>query len=480
MKPLVVALACSTLAACSTLTSGPDYRQPNDALASQSAAARPFVGATASVFIAKALPDQWWQLYHDARLDGLVHSALQHNRDLKIAAANLSRVSAIEDEVAGGKKPTIAISANPYYGHPSGVAVLQPGYEPPNKARYSASFGVSYDLDLFGKLSRASEAAAADREAAAAALDLARVNIAASTARAYAEICATGLRIQSAEKSVQLQREAFDVSTRLQQAGRVSTLDRDRAQSQLNQLKAALPPLIAARQGALYRLAVLTGQLPEDFSREIAQCTSPPQLTQLIPVGDGASLIRRRPDIREAERSLAAATARIGMNMADRYPKISLGLLGVSASTTADFAQKDSIAWSLGPLISWTLPNNGVVDAKVAQAEASTQMALAKFDATLLKALQETETALTNYAQELDRQTALKAARDDAAKVNMQTRRLYQNGKIDYLQALDAERSLAAAGASLASSVAALADDQVQLFLALGGGWQTAVEHTMQ
>ena len=157
--------------------------------------------------------------------------------------------------------------------------------------------------------------------------------------------------------------------------------------------------------------------------------------------------------------------------MADRYPKITLGLAASSAGLAEGFSRRDTLAWSLGPLISWTQPNTGVVDARIAQAEASTRMAAAKFDGTVLTALRETETALGAYAHELDRHAALQASRDEASTVADQARRMYQSGKVGYLDALDAERSLASGEATLAASDAHLADDQVTLFLALGGGW---------
>lgn len=472
MRLLPLGIAATILSACSGIPLGPDYRQPPQAIASRPAAGAPFEQAAAGPYSPAPLPTRWWRLYQDAHLDALVTEALAHNTDLRAASANLERVQAIETEVAGGRKPSINFAANPYFGHPSGVSLLQSNYVPPDKYRYSASLGISYDLDIFGKLTRGIEAASADSEAAQAALDLARVNVAAGTARAYAEVCSTGLRLDSARKSVSLQQEAVTLSERLQQAGRVSVTDAARARSQLDSLRAALPPLEAERQGALYRLATLTGRLPEDFPREVADCAAPPLLTSTIPVGDGAALLRRRPDIREAERQLAAATARIGYNMADRYPKISLGLSGSSGSTAVDFGRSDSLAWSIGPLISWTLPNTGAVDARIEQARAGTRMALAKFDGSVLTALRETETTLNAYAMELDRRGTLRAARDEAAIVAGQSRRLYQNGKVDYLQSLDAERALAGAEAALAASEAALADDQVQLFLALGGGWE--------
>ncbi|MDQ0070078.1 NodT family efflux transporter outer membrane factor (OMF) lipoprotein [Variovorax boronicumulans] len=455
------------LAACAAV--GPDYKQPADALASQPAAAKPFAEAAAN---AAPLPPHWWRLYHDPLLDKLVTQALAHNTDLRQAVANLERERAIESEVAGAQRPTLGVNGGPSFGHVSGLSLLQKGYEPPSRFNYSAGVSLSYQVDLFGQIRRSIEAAGANTEAAAAALDLVRVNVAAGTARAYAEACSTGLRLQIAEKSVALQQDAVNVTDRLQRAGRAGTIDTSRARAQLDQLNAALPPLKAERQSALYRLATLTGALPQDFPREVADCTVPPRVAGTLPVGDGAALLRRRPDIRQAERSLAASTARIGVATADLYPKVTLGLSASSAGPAADFGRKDTMSWSMGPLISWTIPNTGIAQARIAEAEATTRGALAKFDGTVLTALRETETALGTYARELDRHAALQASRDESAKVAAQARQLYKNGRTAYLDALDAERSLAASDAALAASEAQLADDQVVLFMALGGGWE--------
>ncbi|MDF1483899.1 TolC family protein [Ramlibacter sp. H39-3-26] len=473
LAPLLAAAAL--LAGCGNAPLGPDYRQPPEALASQPAAARPFAQAAGAGAFSDAPPaPHWWRLYRDERLDRLVAQALTHNTDLRQAAANLERVRAIEDEVAGAQKPSVTVGGGPSFGHVSGLSLLQPDYVPPNTFHYSASAALSYQVDLFGQIRRAIEAAGADSDAAQAALDLVRVNVAAGTARAYAEVCSTGLRLHTAQKSVRLQAEALDISERLQRAGRAGTIDIARARAQLRQLEAAVPPLEAQRQGALYRLATLTGVPPQDFPSDVADCAAPPRVAGTVPVGDGAALLRRRPDIRQAERGLAAATARIGVSMADLYPKVSLGLSAASAGLGSGFGRSDTFSWSLGPLISWTLPNTGAAQARIAQAEAGTRAALAKFDGTVLTALRETETALNAYARELDRQAALQAARDDSAAVADQARALYRSGKTGYLDALDAERSLAASEAALAASEAQLSDDQVVLFLALGGGWEGA------
>lgn len=474
-----IVAATAVSAACTTV--GPDYRLPEGAVVSQPAAVAPFEGAQASRTSTDApsahpysqapLPAHWWRLYQDPLLDQLVGQALARNADLRQAAANLQRVQALEEEVDGASQPVIGVNGGPSYGHASGLSQLQPGRQPRSDTHYGTGLSVSYQVDLLGQLRRASEAAHAGTQAASAALDLARVSVAAGTARAFADVCSLGLRLQSARRSAELQQEAVAMAQRLEQAGRASSIDVARAQSQAQTLLAALPPLHAQREGAVYRLAVLTGTAPQAFPREVTACVAPPQVTGLLPVGDGARMLRRRPDVRQAERELAASTARIGVAVADRYPKITLGLAASSAGLLSGFGRGDTVAWSLGPLISWTLPNTGIADARVSQAEASTRMAAAKFDGTVLTALRETETALSAYAHELDRHAALQASRDEASGVAEQARQLYQGGKVGYLDALDAERSLASSEAALAASDAELVGDQVSLFLALGGGW---------
>ena len=259
---------------------------------------------------------------------------------------------------------------------------------------------------------------------------------------------------------------------RLTALGRGTTLDIARAKAQFEKLRAALPPLQAQQKGALYRLAVLTGDVPNALPATIGQCRQPPQLTQPIPVSDGAGLLRRRPDIRQAERSLAGATARIGVATAELYPGINIGLSAGSTGPMSKLGETHAFRWSLGPLISWTLPNTSTARSRIAQAEAGTQAALAKFDATVLNALRETENALTVYARELDRNAMLKAARNQSANAAQQANRLYRAGRTDFLTALDAERTLASDESALAASTAKLASDQIAVFLALGGGWE--------
>ncbi|GGY14710.1 efflux transporter outer membrane subunit [Massilia dura] len=467
--PLFASLA--VLTACGTV--GPDYRLPEQAAIGRPAAAAPFVsaaGADAALFRSEPLPPDWWRLYKEPALDALVTKAFAANTDLRVAAANLARARAVQQEVAGAADPVVAASGGPAYGRASAAAkglptALADGYS------HDAGIGVSYQLDLFGKIRRGVEAAGADREAAEAALDLARVTVAADTARAYVDACGARHQLGVVRRSVDLQQRFVDLTARRIRAGRGTALDDSRARAQLEQLRAAIPPLLAQTRTAQFRLAALTGRAPADMPEGEIACGAAPRLAQAIPVGDGARLLRRRPDVRGAERSLAGATARIGVAVADLYPSVSLGLSAGSTGALDRFGSGNAFRWSLGPLISWTLPTSAG-RARVAEAEAGGAAALARFDGVVLNALRETETAMTAYARELDRNAALRAARDQSALAAGQSHRLYQAGKIDFLSVLDADRTLASGEGALAVSDAQVAADQVALFLALGGGWE--------
>ena len=333
-----------------------------------------------------------------------------------------------------------------------------------------AGAAVSYQIDLFGKLRRAAEAAKADAEATSAALDVARVSVVADVARAYVAACSAGYELAAAKHALDVQEQSLAATERLAAAGRGTPIDTARGRSLVDQSRAAIPAFEARRRAALYKLAVLTGEPPAAFPPVVATCSALPRVSQPIPVGDGASLLRRRPDIRQAERMLAAATARIGVATAALYPSIGIGLGGGSTGLLTDLGEPAANYWSVGALISWSMPD-GRERARIMQADAVAAAALARFDGIVLNALRETETSLAAYTQDLRRNAELRAARDEAAEAQQQIERLYRAGRSPYLTALDSRRTLAAAEAALAASESQISDDQVTLFLVLGGGW---------
>ncbi|MEA3045900.1 MAG: hypothetical protein QOJ53_232 [Sphingomonadales bacterium] len=454
--PAAATLALA-LGACAV---GPNFRSPAPGAPAQGT----FASARSPAFTGDEPPGRWWSLFRDPLLDQLIGEALRRNTDLRVAAANLRRARAVLRETRAGRLPITGISGSATYGQEPGGSADD---------RYDAGLDIGYQIDLFGRIRRAIEASRADAEAVQAAFDLARITVAAETTRAYADACSAGRQLAVARESVRIQEQTFDLTRRLQEGGRTTALETSQAGALLDQNRAAVPTLESLRRTALFRLSVLTGRAPADFPPEAALCATPPALSEPIPVGDGAALLRRRPDIRAAERSLAAATARIGVATADLYPTVSLGgSLGSTAGSPGGLVSGDGFRFSLGGLISWTFPNIAVARARIAQAEASAEGALASFDGTWLRALEETESALTLYAGGLDRLAILRRARSQSAEAARIARLRYRAGRESFQIVLDAERALAQNDAAVAQSEALLSDQLVSLFLALGGGWQ--------
>jgi NodT family efflux transporter outer membrane factor (OMF) lipoprotein len=458
-----IAASALALPACAT---GPDYA----ARPVSASAAAPFVMAQGSPLVSNAQPDgNWWRLYDDPVLDGLVRDALASNTDIRVAIARLARARASLREERGAREPQLGASGSAQYGRLPGPAV--PG-EKRTDVQVDVGLSVAYEVDLFGRISRRIEATRGEVGAAEADADAVRVAVVSDTVRAYADAASSAERITVAQDIVALLNRSLALAERQHQIGVSTGLDTARIAALLDQRRAEIPLLEAQRLGAVFRLATLTGRTPRELPTEVAGRTTTLRLQQTIPVGDGAALVARRPDVRAAERRLAAATARIGVATADLYPRITLGAsVGSSGAGLGNLFAANPLTWLVGPLINWTV-NRSAARARVAAARADTQAALATFDGAVLQALEETETALSNYQQALNRRDALRSARDQAQKAATITRARQREGDISSLELLDAERTAAEAEAALAEADARIAAAQIDLFKALGGGWQ--------
>ncbi len=465
------AVLCVTpaLAGC---TVGPDYLLPKEATVNAPAAQGSFAGVRGNPAVqAEALPAGWWRLYRSPDLDRLVTTALAENTDLRVADANLERSRAMVDLVKTQQQPDVAFGGAYERAQFSAQQYLTTANLPPYNV-YDVSLSASYDPDLFGRIRRGIEAAEADDDAVEAARDWVRVAVAADVTRAYLEVCSAGDELAVARHSVDLQRQSLALTHQLETAGRKTSLDVTRSQALADQLQSTIPAIEARQRNALYRLATLTGKPPAEFPAALAKCAAAPPLDRPIPVGDGAALLRRRPDVREAERQLAASVAEIGVATADLYPHVVLGASGGSTGLPGDFWTHATNFWSVGPGVSWEL-NQSAPRAKIAAATATQKMQLAHFDGVVLGALREVETALNVYSHDLQQRGSVSAARAEAAKAVADARQLEVSGRGDPLATLDAQRTLASAEAALANIRAQIAQDQVALFRALGGGWET-------
>ncbi|HEX7853289.1 MAG TPA: TolC family protein, partial [Sphingobium sp.] len=417
------------------------------------------------------LPDRWWRLYDNPVLDGLVTQALAANTDLRVADANLERTLALRDAAGASREVQGHLDADTSHAQRSAEAELS-HVKPPERQIHNAGIAVSYDLDLFGGLKRGIEAADADAEAVVAARDLVRVNVAAETARAYSDICNSGFQIGVLDRSIALQERGLRLTRLLIAHGRAASYELDRRQVALETSRSRLPRLAARQRNALFRLTALLGRMPAEADGALLTCNRPLALMQAIPVGDGQALLKRRPDIRLAERHLAASTARIGVATAALYPDIRLGASIGSTGAAADFLSPLTNRFGIGPSISWTL-NRHAARAQIDAAEAQSRSDLAAFDGAVLRALREVETALNSYAAGIDQQKSLEAARIAAAVVAHRTTELRRGGKLGELPAIEAERDVIMAEQAAAEAQAGINDDQITLFLALGGGWDS-------
>ncbi len=464
MRSLLITASALALAACAA---GPDYTAP----AHPQTAAGAFVATSAAV-TPQPVQGDWWRLYNDPVLDGLVTDALAANTDVRGAVARIERARAGLRGARADRLPQAEASSSANYGRTPAIQRV-PGMDRENW-QVDAGLDVSYEVDLFGRVSRGVEAARGDLAAAQGDADAVRVIVAADTARAYADAVSAAERLGVAERIVALLDQSITLTERRRGVGLATRLDTARIGALRNQRQAEVPAFAAARDAALFRLATLTGRTPAELPEAVRVRTTTLRLDQPIPVGDGAALLARRPDVRAAERRLAASTARIGVATAALYPRITLGGSGGSTGTGfGDIFGAGPLRWLLGGLISWTA-NPEPARARIAAAEADSQEALAGFDGTVLRAIEETETALSAYAHALERRTALQAAQTEAAVAVNIARARQREGDIDSLALLDAERTFADAEAGLAAADAQIAGTQVDLFRALGGGWQTA------
>lgn len=413
--------------------------------------------------------DDWWRLYNDPVLDGLVQQALAANNDIKVALANVDIARASLRGARSQRLPQTEFGGGAQYGRPSGLE-RAPGQH--SDWALSTGLSVAYEVDLFGRVRHDIGAARADVSAAEADRDAVRVVVAAETARAYADILTSERQLAVAQQTVDLLDESVRLSAKRFEAGRTNKLDLVRISALRDQQRAQIPSFKAELDSATFRLATLTGHTPAE--RPVTSGNGKLlELTQAIPIGDGRALLARRPDVRAAERRLAASSERVGVATADLYPKITLGgSLAASATSIASLFTGGALGFLVGPLLNWSFPNQGAARAKIAGAEAQSRADLARFDKTVLTALEETETALSRYGSQIERRQSLVAARDQAEQAARITRAQLREGRADSLAVLDAERTLAQAEADLAEADAQLVDDQVDLFRALGGGWQ--------
>jgi len=416
----------------------------------------------------------WWQGFNDPRLNALVDQAVTNNPDLRIATAHVLEARALRMGAVADFFPV----ANANAGWTGALSSKDSSPFPLTHSQrelnlYNAGFDATWELDLFGHVRRAVQADTAIVAATVATRQDVLVTLISEVARNYFELRGAQNQLAVARGNVDNQRETLDISLAKFKAGRATELDTARARAQLDATLALIPPVEAAIKHAIYRLGVLTGQQPTALESELSPSAPIPALPALVNIGNPAELLRRRPDIRSAESSLAAATARIGVETADLFPRVTfIGNIGLQATQIERLFQGGAETYSFGPSITWAALDLGHVKAKIKAANARADAQLAEYEKTVLNALEETENALVDFGREQVRRDYLRTSDLSATQATALARQRYEGGIDDFLPVLDTQRAQLSIQAQLAQSETRTATSLVAIYKALGGGWE--------
>ena len=458
----IVALMVLALAGCAV---GPNYKPP------QTAAGPKFAWANQAGISTNSPATVWWRSFNDATLNEFVDSALTGNTDLRLATANLREARALRRLANFDLAPTVTAGAG--YAEQRGSPIFTPPGIPRDLDVYDAGFDATWELDLFGRVRRSTESARAQADSFEAARREVFISVIAEIARNYFELRGTQHQLEVARRNATNQTETLKITQARLEGGRGSQFDVARARSQLSSTLAIIPPLEAQVARTIHRLSVLTGQQPGALLDKLNTPAPLPNAPELLTIGDPAELLRRRPDVRVAERDLAAATARIGVATADLFPRVTfVGRIGVEAETFSGLADPGAETWSFGPRITWAALDIGRVQARIKAAGARADAQLANYERTVLGALEETENALVEWGREQARRDYLRQSAVASEEAAALARQRYDAGAADFLNVLDAERVLLEGQNQLAASQTRAATALVAVYKALGAGWE--------
>ncbi len=473
-KKILTGMAAVGIVGIGGCTVGPNYH-PSPASTPASWTSPLANGVTDSA----TTPSSWWASFNDVELDSLIQRAAQSNLDLLVAEARLRQARAVRQGSAADLWPTAHVSGSvvketisrdqPIFGS----LPLPPNF-PFEYNVYQAGFDASWEIDVFGGKRRALEAATAEYQGAIEARNDTMVSLLAEVARNYVELRGAQQRLEIARGDLKLQEEFLELTRDRFQVGVATELNVTQSAALLASLQAAIPPLETDIRGAMYGLAVLLGRQPGELVAELSPTAGVPPAPPGIPIGLPSDLLRRRPDVRRAERELAAETARIGVAKSEWFPKLSLtGDVGSESVSLGQWFEPGSRFWSIGPSLQWRVLDFGRVRAEVRAQTAVQEAALATYQKTALISLQEAETALVTYAQEQNRRHALAEEVAENRRSLGMADGLYAKGRVNYLDVLDVRRSLYESDDQLAVSDQAVSLDLIAVYKALGGGWET-------
>ena len=475
-KSILVFLLTAALAGCAV---GPNYHRPATTVAKQFptangvSAPRPESPASGDIYSHASTQTEFWKQFNDPVLNSMVSDALTANFDLRIALGRLVQARALRNESLFDLAPTVTASGG--YTKQRTPAVEDPFGGAYTTKLYDAGFDATWELDFFGGVRRGIQARNAELEGEVANLHDAQVSVIAEVARNYFELRGEQTQLAVARANVKNQQQVLALAQAQREAGSGTDLDVARAQSQLSTTLSTIGPLEAAVSRSIHRLGVLTGRDPDALMGVLSAPHDLPPLPLVVPVGTPEELLRRRADIRAAERNLAASTALVGVAVSNLFPKVTFtGSFGYAAAEPAGLGAAGSRNYIIGPGITWAAFDLGRVRAQIAGARAGAVIALDQYHQTVLNALEETEDALVTHARDRDQLgNAEDAARASATAAKLAEIR-YQGGMVDFLSVLDAERTELTTEDALAQSRTETATSLIAVYKALGGGWESA------
>jgi multidrug efflux system outer membrane protein len=456
---LLLALGCSV---------GPDYQEPE----TKSAAA--YESAGKDGFSTDPALVAWWREFGDETLNKLIDRAVGGNRTVAAQAALLREARALYGLEIYDLAPTVTAGGS-YTRQMLSNATFLSGVPRPARTFgfFAAGFDATWEIDIWGKVRRSIEAASAEVGASEASRRDVLLSVMAEVARSYFEYHGARHRLEIARKNAQLQEETVRLTVARFEGGRGTELDVSSARADLHATLAILPPIEEEVLRAKNRVAVLLGEQPTGFAFESGAPGPRDALPKLVAIGKPEDLLRRRPDIRQAERRLAAATARIGVETADLFPRVTFsGNIGPQAPTIPGLFKSGAMAYSFGPSISWAAFDLGRVAARIRAADARAEAQLYLYEQTVLQALEETENALASYGREKARRDSLIEAVAASERAYELAEARYQAGAADFLATLVAQRTVLRLQLDLADSRTRTVTSLIALFKALGGGWE--------
>jgi NodT family efflux transporter outer membrane factor (OMF) lipoprotein len=475
MSVLVVSVA---LSGC---TVGPDYHTPTTTMPGAFTSMSPSTQPAAAARKQPVDIAMWWNSFSDPELDSLIDRALAANFDLEIALTRLQEARTMEVAVEGPALPSLEASGGA--GGGTGTNATKGRISPPLNAASNttglkeitqiAGFDAGWELDLFGRYRREIEAARYDTQAAAEARNAVLIAVVADVARAYVDNRALQMRIAIIRGNIRAEQQMVDLVQERFNRGLTNELDLVLAQRQLATLQSEVAPLEDQAASSQRRLAVLIGDYPDELSAELRQPAPLPDVPSQIQPGLPIELLRRRPDIREAERQLAAGTARVGQAIANLFPRVGVTAgAGWQGEGLGRVPQVSSFIWSAGPTAYWPLLDFGTLDAMIQIQDLRTHELFVEYKRTIINAVEEVENAIGGYDAQQQRLGDLQSALVASQRAVDLAQHRYERGLTDFLNVLDAERELY----DLQDQYAVAQETSIVQFIALckaiGGGWE--------